>query len=195
MKRLILVLSASTALFVAVPAFAIVPDQEFGLEGGTSLPSGDFGDAANAGFNLGGIYQANFANFGAGAEIKYHSWGASDDMKAALEQTNGPGTEIKFSNWQYGAFGVYKMPMPSAQPYVKFGIGAYSQSNKLTSPSGDTNTSDTSFGLSFGGGSDFTTPGSPVKFGVNAMYHRLKNSQEDFFTVSAKVMWPFKLTP
>jgi len=191
-----MVIAASLALCLAAPAHAAGTHQT-GIEGGTSVPSGDFGDgtkagSAKAGYNVGGLYQFTITNFGVGAELGYHGWSASDQTNAEAETTNGSGSEVHFSSWQYGVFGTYSMPMPSAQPYVKVGFGYYSPTRKLTSPSGDSNLSDTNPGMTIGVGADFKTP-STMKVGVGATYHRLKDSKTDFVTMTARMMWPLKM--
>lgn len=192
MKLRLLVLLVCAALFAAVPAHAVVGSHSFGIEAGASVPSGDFGDEANTGFNVGANYQFMVNQFGVGGEVKYHSWGASDDMNTALETSFGSGSEATFSAWQYDAFGIMTMPMPNATPYVKFGAGWYAPAQKLTTPAGDENFSDTTFGIVAGAGVDFNVTG-PVKFGIGANYHRLKDSEADFFSISARAMWPLNL--
>ena len=36
--------------------------------------------------------------------------------------------------------------------------------------------------------------GTPMKFGFDAMYHRLKDTETDFMSFSARVMWPLNLS-
>lgn len=187
MKLRTLLLIVFAALFVVAPAHA-TGSHSFGIEAGASVPSGDFGDAASTGFNVGANYQYMITQFGVGAEIKYHGWSASDDMTSSLPT----GTDVSFSAWQYNAFGIMTMPMPNATPYVKFGGGWYTPSTKLESPMGDDDASDTTFGIVAGAGVDFNTTG-PVKFGIGANYHRLKDSETDFFSITARALWPLNL--
>lgn len=192
MKLRTFVLFVFAALFVAAPAHAITGSHSFGIEAGASVPSGDFSNAANTGFNVGADYQFMVTQFGVGAELKYHSWSGSDNANTAAEALYGAGSEFKYSAWEYNAFGIMTMPMPTATPYVKFGGGWYTPNLKLTSPMGDQSTSDTVFGIVAGAGVDFNT-GGPVKFGIGANYHRLKDSQDDFFSITARALWPLNL--
>ena len=52
-----LIALAALTLIAAAPAQAAVGQHEFGFEGGLSVPTGDFGDAAGNGFNIGAQYQ------------------------------------------------------------------------------------------------------------------------------------------
>jgi opacity protein-like surface antigen len=197
MKRLAVMLFASTVLFATTSAQAgVLVSHQLGLEAGTSLPSGDFGDVAKSGYNIGVVYQAGLPVFGFGAELKYHSWSATDDLNALAETTFGSGSEFKHSAWQYAAYGTYSLPIPSpVKPYAKVGMGAFSPSLKLESPTGSTSSSETKLGLFAGVGADFGAPGMPMKFGVSTMYNRLKDSSADFFSVNARVMWSLNVTP
>jgi opacity protein-like surface antigen len=197
MKRNTLLLFASTVLFATTSAHAgVLVSHQLGLEAGTSLPSGDFSDAAKSGYNIGAVYQAGFPMFGIGAEFKYHSWGATDDLNALAETTYGTGSEFKHSAWQYGAFGTYSLPLPSpVKPYAKLGVAAFSPSLKIDSPSGSTSSSDTKLGVFGGIGVDFGAPGMPMKFGLSTMYNRLKDSGADFYSINARVMWSLNVTP
>ncbi len=204
MKSFSLALIASATLLLSGSAFA-AGEHQFGLDGGTSLPSGDFGDAASAGYNIGGFYQfmmgnlglGTSGNFGVGAEVKYHGWGASSD--AGLPS----GTEASMNAWQVGTYGIWALPMQRATPYAKIGAGWYGPSMKVTSPLGDAEASDGVLGMSFGGGADFPIQSS-MTFGVGFAYHILRNKgsevtsggaplDTDFYSVNARVMWPFKM--
>jgi hypothetical protein len=180
-----LIALASMTLLAAAPAHA-VGNHEMGLSGGFSMPTGDFGDAANTGFNFGGEYQYMITNLGMGATIAYHGWGASDDMALPAD------TDMSFKAWQYSAYGVWSIPTPTMTPYFKAGGGWYSPGAKLESPSGESTTTDTNFGVMFGGGVDWNMP-TGQRVGIGANYHRLKDSSTDFFSVSARMMWPLKV--
>jgi hypothetical protein len=205
MKFRTLALVASAALLVSGTAFA-AGEHQFGIEGGTSLPSGEFGDAAAAGFNVGGFYQfmmgdlgiGTSGSFGAGAEVKYNGWGSSSD--AGLPS----GTDASMNAWQVGTYATWALPMQTATPYAKVGAGWYGPSMKVTSPGGNAEASDGVLGMSFGGGADFSIKSS-MTFGVGFAYHILRNKgsevtgpggsplDTDFYSVNARVMWPFKM--
>jgi opacity protein-like surface antigen len=188
-------LSVSCALLLSAGPAAALGTHEFGLEGGSSFPTGNFSDAANTGYNLGAVYQFNIIDrYGAGIEIKYNGWSASNDLNATAEAAYGPGSKYSFSAWQYDAFGVFNLPMggPLMRPYAKAGLGAYDPSVKLKSPSGVSLDRSTDFGVMAGLGMDYTL--SPkVKVGFEAAYHRVKNSPDDFFSASMRLIWPFTI--
>jgi opacity protein-like surface antigen len=187
---------AGALLLSAGPAAAITGTHEFGVEGGMSLPTGDFSDAAGAGFNGGLLYQFTFLDrYGVGAGIRYNGWSGSDDLNASAESAFGAGSKFSFTAWEYDLFGVFNVPMasaPNVMPYVKAGIGAYSIAEKLETPTGTADDGSTEFGVMGGAGVDFqATPA--VKIGIGATYHRVKNSPTDFFGASVRAIWPFKI--
>jgi len=185
-----LVVIASVAALSASPAFA-VGSHQVGVDLGASVPSGDFSDAASTGMSVGGVYQYSMMMFAVGGEVKYHAWSASSATKEAVELANGAGSELKFSAMEYDVYGKVNLPiasMPMLSPYVKAGGGWYAPTAKLTSPLGDTSTSNSDFGLMGGLGFDVNTH-TPLKFGMGADYHRVKDSDTDFFSVSARVMY------
>jgi len=171
-------LVAAVALVAVAPVHA-AGTHEYGVEVGASVPSGNFGDAANTGFNIGAQYQYMITQFGVGGELKYHSWGASDNLGLAADES------ASFSAWQYNVYGIAKMPSPTTSPFFKAGFGWYTPATKFESPLGNTDASDTVFGIVVGGGVDFNTPGNAT-FGLGLNYHRLQDSEADFISIAAR---------
>jgi opacity protein-like surface antigen len=182
------------ALLLSAGPAAAAGSHEFGFGGGTSLPTGAFSDGASAGYNLGAIYQFNLDPWGAGLDIKYNGWGGSSDMNASAEALYGAGSKVSYSAWQYDVFGVYDVPLTtgSMRPFLKAGFGAYSPSTKLHTPTSETKDSSNEFGVMGGIGMDYALSGK-VKVGFDAIYHRIKNSPDDFFSAGVRVMWPFTM--
>jgi len=144
----------------------------FAVQGGASMPTGDFGDVASTGFNFGGLadYWMN-PQWGFGADIAYHANSASDAVKTALAVTD-PGAELKFSTIQYGAHTTYMIPMQSGtvSPYLQGGVAGYNVKTKIEGGAAPGDVSENKVGFNIGGGADFhATP--TVNFGVNGTYH------------------------
>ena len=157
-----------------------------GLNGGAAMPTGDFGDVASTGWNV-GVNATNQVNdkWGFGADLGYHSWGVSDDMEALL----GPGESMSFSAIQGTGFAVMRFPTSgSATPYVKFGAGMYNVGAKLESPSGDADDSESNFGFNFGAGMNFATQGT-MNWGLGGAYHIINTEDvsTNMFTLGLNV--------
>jgi opacity protein-like surface antigen len=143
-----------------------------GLNAGAGMPNGDFGDAASTGWNA-GVSATNMVsgNWGIGADLGYHSWGASDDLKAAL----APGESFSFSAIQATGHAMYNFPTQgNAKPYVKFGVGMYNLGAKFESPSGNADDSNSDLGFNFGAGMNFATQGN-MSWGLGGAYHVIKD--------------------
>jgi opacity protein-like surface antigen len=166
-----------------------------GFSGGTGFPTGDYGDAASTGWNVGatGTHMINDM-WGIGGDLAYHSWGASDDLNTATEALFGPGSEINWSAFQATANATLNFQTQSSvMPYAKAGVGVYNVASKLSSPSGDDDASETKLGFNFGGGMNMTSSGN-MRWGVNAAYHIIPAEDEfgadlNFFTVGLNVLW------
>ena len=167
----------------------------FGPMGGGTFPTGDFSDVAATGWNGGatGTYSVN-DQWGLGADVVYHAWSGSDDANAAAEFLYGPGSEVKFSAIQATAHAAWMMPVQgNVKPFAKFGVGLYNLGSKLTSPSGDSDDSQSKVGFNFGAGFNMLSS-SNMSWGVSGAYH-IVPAQDDFgvdvnmFTVSANLMW------
>ena len=161
-----------------------------GLNGGAAMPTGDFGDAASTGWNF-GVNATNMVNekWGFGADLGYHSWGATDELNEGAEFLYGPGSEFSFSAIQGTGFAVVRFPTSgSATPYMKFGAGVYNIGAKLESPSGDADDSNSELGFNFGGGMNFATQGN-MSWGLGGAYHMIQTEGEstNMFTLGMNV--------
>src|SRR5258706_7530415 len=108
----------------------------FGIQGGMSKPTGDFGDLATNGWNFGGQadYRIN-SQWGFGGDVAYHANNASDAVNAALvaDPFFGPGSEMKFNMIQYGVHATYMIPTQGGTtfPYLQGGMGGYNVKSKI----------------------------------------------------------------
>lgn len=147
----------------------------FGFQGGMSKPTGDFGTAANSGWNFGG--QADYwmqPQWGLGGDIAYHANSGSDATNAVLvaNPTYGPGSEKKFSTIQFGVHTTYMFPTQggTAFPYLQGGVGSYDVKSKISGGLKPGDVSENKLGFNMGGGVDFRA--SPnVNLGINGTYH------------------------
>jgi hypothetical protein len=163
----------------------------FGIQGGASMPTGDYGDVASTGWNFGG--QADYwmnSQWGFGGDIAYHANNANSDVNTALAIAD-PGAEMKFSTMQFGAHAIYLIPTQGGTmfPYLQAGTGIYNVSTKID---GGTllngSDSQSKFGINMGGGVDFRA--SPtVNLGVNGTYHYISAdpSALNWFGVEGRV--------
>jgi hypothetical protein len=194
MKLKSVYLSLSLLVFGAVAANA-QGSFRYGVDAGMSVPTGDYSDAASTGWHLGGTgtYMLN-DRWGWGGDLMYHSWSGSDQLNAAMESAFGPGSEFNWSAVQTTAHGMYRFPtMSNAKPFAMFGMGLYSVSGKLNSPSGDAHDSETDLGFNFGGGVDFMSTGN-TNWGLVGAYHMIPTGNNvgtdlNAFTLGAHMMW------
>ena len=84
------------AMLAMVAGTANAATNTVGLTGGLGIPTGNYGDAASKGWQLGatGTHMVN-QQWGFGGDVVYHAWGGSDQANAAAEQTFGTGSEFK----------------------------------------------------------------------------------------------------
>lgn len=174
------------ALLVASSAFA-ANTSTVGVNVGTSIPLGDLSDAAGIGFHVGGeyCYMMN-EQFGVGGDLAYHKLG-SKDVTTILGSVSS-----EFSMIQYGAHGKYMFPATGdVKPYLKVGIGLYSSTAKAeASGGGSAESSDTNFGLNFGGGADWKI-NDKMGWGLNGAYHYISSEGDaaTMITLSAGLRW------
>ncbi|NOT34252.1 MAG: porin family protein [Candidatus Eisenbacteria bacterium] len=161
-----------------------------GANAGGAIPSGDFGDAAATGWNLGavGTYMVN-DQWGFGGDVGYHAWNGSEDLNASF----GPNAEVKLSAIQATGHAVMLIPSNSnMKPYAKAGVGLY---NLKGTSSGGTSTLDSSeskLGFNFGGGMNFISSGN-MMWGLNGAYHMVPvddpGADVNEFTLGVNLMW------
>jgi opacity protein-like surface antigen len=166
-----------------------------GFSGGAGFPTGDYGDAAATGWHLGatGTHMIN-DQWGIGGDLAYHAWGGSDELNAAMEAAFGPGSEMSWSAIQANVHGTMLFPTKTnVKPYAQAGVGLYNIAAKLSSPSGDDDTSKSKLGFNLGGGMEFAGSGN-TRWGVSGTYHII-SAQDDFgsdlnfFSVGVNYMW------
>jgi len=164
MRKLGIVLAAIACLsLMAIPAVAAKGEFTFGPFGGMSIPTGDFGKVAKAGF-MGGVfgdYQVH-EMFAVGIDAAYNQVKAkdsADDTKTTLIQVGG---HVKF---------IPQMKDTKVLPYLQVGGGLYNF--KTTSP----DTSLNKFGYNVGAGADYKV-NPQVAVGVFGAFHSVLSAFE-----------------
>lgn len=189
MKLKSAVLAISMLAFAAGAAHA--GSWSLGLNGGMAKPTGDFGDAAATGWNVGvGMTNMINSNWGIGADLGFHSWGGSDDYNNALQVLSGdPSMEGSFSALQATGAVSYHFPTNgNVHPYLKGGLGMYNLKAKVESSSGDADDSSSELGFNFGAGMNFATQGT-MQWGFSGLYHSIQTEGQstNMFTVGMNV--------
>src|SRR5262245_9835152 len=174
----------SMALLMLVAATANAGTTWFGVTGGVGMPTGDYGDAASNGWNIGAnVTQSINDMWGVGADLGFHSWGGNSDAEAALTQLSGANTDITYGPVQGTAHAIVNFPTQSPmKPYMKAGVGLYNVSYKVDSPGNNSDDSKSEFGYNLGAGMTFATHGN-MQWGLGAAYHIIP-MKDDFGTGS-----------
>jgi len=183
------------AMLAVLAGAANAATNTIGLTGGMGIPTGNYGDAAGNGWQIGatGTHMVN-SQWGFGGDLAYHAWGGSDNANAAAETVFGPGSEFKWSAIQATAHALMAFPTQSnVKPYATVGAGLYNIGLKLDSPAGNTSDSKSKFGFNVGGGVNFPTK-SNMTWGFSGTYHMVSaksdlGSDVDFFQVGLNVLW------
>lgn len=159
---------------------------EISLGGGAGIPVGDFGDAATAGFQLGGdIGYYTSPQMVIGLEGNYFGFGASDELKAFWEFLTGdPNPDLSWSEFQITGYGKYLFSPQNFSPYFKAGAGFYDLKLTVTYMGADVSDSQSDFGLMAGAGLQFKGEGNVGGF-VEAMVHDVltEGSSTTFFGI------------
>jgi opacity protein-like surface antigen len=184
-------------LAVALTAFAAGAASAgpfwFGVMGGAAVPTGDFSDAANTGFDFGGTgtWMVN-EMWGVGADVAYHMWNGSDDLNSATQALLGdPSAEWKFSGVQATAHATLMIPSQAmVKPWIKAGLGLYNLGAKLETSSGDADDSESNFGFNAGAGLNWAAT-SNMAVGIGAAFHQIQTEGEatNLFTVNLNLLW------
>jgi opacity protein-like surface antigen len=134
---------------------------------GATLPLGDFGDVAEAGFHIGAL--GEFAQptwpFALRGEITYHRNGAKDFDGNASVLSFVPNIVFPFGD-----------PAATARPYIIGGVGIHRVSVDIEVPGfPDAEESETKFGFNVGGGFNFNLAGFDTF--IEARFHSVLTSE------------------
>lgn len=175
MKLMKVMLLAAVVLTSASAAYAS-GTMTFGLGGGITSPTGDFGKGSKMGFN-GGVYGDYWIkpDYAFGVDIAGNFLKAKDGVLA--KTIAYPNPELKTTLIYFGAHGVWAIPMQDAkiQPWITYGAGIYNFSSKLTGTAANVTNTQSKFGFNGGVGADIKA--SPVaKVGADFKYHYIMNA-------------------
>jgi Outer membrane protein beta-barrel domain len=151
-------LAAATVLVVAVSSSAdaqAASSSRFGLNGGVSLPMGDFGDIAGLGFHIGGHFQAPINDkLHFRANLDLGRYGGDDDFGVDNVMIMGAVANL-----------VLPINTESAlKPYLFGGLGFY---NWKIEGTGGGSADDSDLAFNIGAGYDF-------KWGTKSMFTELR---------------------
>lgn len=146
MRRFLSAVAGLTlAAVVAAPASAQSATDlrpvRFGVQGGLSMPMGDFGDFASSGYTVGGLVDWRGASmpFGVRFNVDYSNWGGDSDL-----------LDVDYNMFSGTAAAMFTVPTTGGiSPYVLGGVGMYS-----FGCSEDCDR-ETEFGFNVGGGLNF----------------------------------------
>lgn len=144
----------------------------FGVQGGLSMPTGDFGDVAEMGFLIGGMMDIRPATLPVDfrIDLAYNRWGLDD---------GGLDLDGSFSGLSLGGNVVVAIPTEgTVGPYVLGGLGMY----RTTIEVEDEDESETDLGMQLGGGLNFRLSGFETF--VEARYHKIfGDTDADFLPI------------
>ena len=160
-------LALSLAALPALASAQAAKPLSFGVSGGLSLPTGDFGDAYHSGFNVSGhVYYvpATMPNLSLRGDVTYDRFGGKDDV---FNRDNATFRSLGFIGNAMYALGMGGEG--SVRPYVIAGLGFYNGDTDL----GETDETDSStdFGFNAGAGINFALSGFQTFAEVR--YHRV----------------------
>jgi opacity protein-like surface antigen len=197
MRTRVAVLFACVGLWIAVPAHAQLRKYQVNFGGGYTAASGQIrkhlGDGGN--FAIGVNYNAR-PRLAFQAQYAYSPFGAKQFDIPAQPGTNPVTLFVghHMHEWTFNGISYVGEPDRMVRPYGVGGLGIYTRSVKITTPStGLTTVCDpywyicaevpvaveqvvgargtTDFGINIGGGVAFGPEGHPVRFYVEARYH------------------------
>ena len=167
MKRLVRAAAAALALTASASVAEAQGPISFGLAGGISIPTGEFGkdgdisldngDRFDTGYHITLVmgFKAPMVPFGLRGEVMYTKFEGNDanDAGRAIE---GPGVSMISGHVN----GLFELPLPVAKPYLIGGLGLYSSKQEDTgSSTAPAEDRQTDFGLNIGVGTKFQLTG------------------------------------
>lgn len=184
------------SILIAIGSVASVPamaGMSAEIGGGLTFPSGDFGDAAERGWEgHAGIDFPLRSCFSLGPEAAYGRMNASDEYIASIGGEPGTFDDARFSLWRAGVRGQFQLASSGTwSPVVGAGVGAYGLNTKVTTLfAGERSFGDTNAGVSARGGV-LIRPEFAGAFSLMAGYHTIftERNATNYFDLTAS--WNF----
>ncbi len=153
----------------------------FGLQGGVSIPTSDYGNFVKLG-PQGGVFADWWVKdeFGLGADIVGNFHKGKDDIIDALKAAGVTNPELTFNVIQFGIHGKWmpKMAGVPAAPWVGVGLGIYNGRAKLSGNGQEFTDSSSKFGFSGSAGVDFKAS-EMWGVGVNVAFHNVTDAIDE----------------
>ena len=174
--RTFLVAASAVALSAsaAVAQSALKP-LSFGVTGGASMPTGDFGDVASTGYNVGALLE--FKPVASPVSLRFEGTYQSFDFKDGFD-----GNARIIAGLANAAF---RLPVGSMiRPYLIGGAGMYNVGGEVAGVKVD---SENKFGIN--GGAGFELPLTGISTFVEARYHSVftENTNTNLFPVTVGI--------
>ena len=168
---------AATAPVAGAQDLGVTRAFRIGLQGGVSMPLGDFGDenafGAETGFNVGASigFKPAVLPVGLQLDVAYNRFGMSDAIFEAEPGLEGVDVDANWNVISGTANIVADMPGAVVRPYLIGGVGMYKYEIKATAEGTSVSFDDTDFGLNGGIGLRF--PLGTMSAKLEARYHRI----------------------
>ncbi len=170
-------IAGSAAVASAQAVTSSIKPISFGISAGAAIPTGDFSNVANTGYNVTGTVAIGLPGlpFSLRGDAAFNSFGVKNDAH--------PAAGADYANARILGFtGNLVLPLPLQgtvlRPYLIGGAGLYNVRSSTSYNSGGLNTnisqSDNKFGFNLGGG--LTIPLSGFDTFIEARYHRVSTN-------------------
>ena len=170
----------AAAAFVAVTASTAQAQMGFGLHAGAAMPTGDLGDLAGMGFQVGGELGFNPATLPVGIrfDVDFTRFGLDVegfDVDGNLRILSG------------AANAILKIPATSISPYLVGGLGIYNSQINIDDVEDDAE-AETDFGIQIGGGLGFNLSGFETAIELKLVNVFAEESAR-FFPITFRIMF------
>lgn len=157
LKKLVAVMILVSCASVVSAGEIVKGQTSLSLGLGGSLPMSDWGDLAETGLLAGfGVEYWISPQAAIGVEGNFHRLGFSTELKAEIEVLAGApipaGVTLNWNVVQASVYGKYLFSYASTAPYVKYSLGAYKLSAKISEGGTSVTVSDDSSDLGASGG-------------------------------------------
>lgn len=179
--RKMTVVAVMAALVLSAP-LARAEGVTFGLQGGGSIPMGDFADIFGPG-PQGGVFVDFWVNpsIALGADLNGSFHKAGGQLKDDIEAAGFSPDDFKFAITEFTVHGKWKPSLGEAPaaPWFQLGLGYYNGRTTIEAGSVDISDSEGKFGMSGGAGLDFKL-NEALALGFNAHLHNVTDAVQEY---------------